>query len=193
MSIRESQITDNSVCFIVCLGYCQRKHQSPHHWLFVNQWSVAYHRKGPVMRKMFPFHKVIMHIAKIKCIVSLWVSIKCRGFFFCFLTRAQFGRFYYVSRFTAVRNGNSTGALCTQNRISMRIRRYQRILRIQYVNIMTPWHGKAFCISGILWRKALTSDGFLEALVFSFLLVWTGCWKKQTSCQWFEAPWPSLH
>ena len=59
-----SQITGVSiVCSAVCSGAYQRKHQSPASLAFVrgiHRRPVNSSHKGPVTRKMFPFHGVIM-------------------------------------------------------------------------------------------------------------------------------------
>ena len=64
MSAMASLITGVSiVCSTVCSGADQRKHQSSSSLAFVwgiHRWLVDSPRKGPVTRKMFPFHDVIM-------------------------------------------------------------------------------------------------------------------------------------
>ena len=56
-----SQITGKST---VWLGWHQRKHQCPRHWPFVGEihrWTVDSPYKGPVTRKAFPCHDVILY------------------------------------------------------------------------------------------------------------------------------------
>ena len=59
-----SLITDVSIVYSpVCSGADQRKHQSSASLAFVwgiHRWPVNSPHKGPVTRKMFPFHDVIM-------------------------------------------------------------------------------------------------------------------------------------
>ena len=58
MSAMASQITGVSiVCLTVCWGAYQRKHQSSASLAFVRVDSP---HQGPVMRKMYPFHDVII-------------------------------------------------------------------------------------------------------------------------------------
>ena len=63
MSIMASQITNSTVCSVVCLGIYQRKQQSLCYWPFVrgiHQWLVDSPHKGPVTRKESQCHDVIM-------------------------------------------------------------------------------------------------------------------------------------
>ena len=66
ISAMASQITVVSmVRATVCSGADQRKHQSSASLAFVrgiHRWPVNSPHKGPVTRKMFPFHDVIMRI-----------------------------------------------------------------------------------------------------------------------------------
>ena len=66
MSAMASQITSVSIVYsAVCLGADQRKHQSSASLAFVrgiHRWPVNSPRKGPVMRKMFPFDDIIMSL-----------------------------------------------------------------------------------------------------------------------------------
>ena len=71
MSVMASQITGKST---VCLGWHQRKHQSPRHWSFVrgiHRCKVDSLHKGPVTRLAFPCHDVIMYVI----MTSLWTNI----------------------------------------------------------------------------------------------------------------------
>ena len=68
-----SQITGVSiVCWTVCSGADQRKHQSSASLAFVrgiHRWPVNSPHKGPVTRKMFPFDDVIMW--QLRCAASI--------------------------------------------------------------------------------------------------------------------------
>ena len=80
MSTMASQITGILiVCWTVCSGADQRKHQSSTSLAFV----VGYHRspvdsphKGPVTQKMYPFDDIIM-ICKTQTCSSLFLQMSC--------------------------------------------------------------------------------------------------------------------
>ena len=65
MGAMASQTTGVSfVCWAVCSGADQRKHQSSTSLAFVkgiHQWPVDSPHKSPVKRKMFPFDDVVMY------------------------------------------------------------------------------------------------------------------------------------
>ena len=65
MRAMASQITGVSVvCSTVCLGADQRKHQSSASLGFVRRihwWLMDSPHKGPVTRKMFPFHVIMSY------------------------------------------------------------------------------------------------------------------------------------
>ena len=67
MTIMASQITSVSiVCWTVCSGTDQRKHQSSASLAFVggiHRWPVNSLHKGPITWKLFPFDDVIMLMA----------------------------------------------------------------------------------------------------------------------------------
>ena len=66
MSAMVSEITGVSiVCYTICSGADQRKHQSSVSLAFVrgiHQWPVDSPHKGPVTRKLFPFQDAILSI-----------------------------------------------------------------------------------------------------------------------------------
>ena len=70
MSMMASQITSVAIVYsIVCSGADQRKHQSSTSLAFVREihrWPVNSPHKGPVMRKMFPFHDIVMYLPHYK-------------------------------------------------------------------------------------------------------------------------------
>ena len=73
MGVMASQITRLTIVYsTVYSGVDQRKHQSSASLALVrgiHQWPVNSLDKGPVMRKMFPFDDVIMHVkTDVKCI-----------------------------------------------------------------------------------------------------------------------------
>ena len=84
ISIMASQFTGNSTaCWIVCLTLKQNI-KAPRYWPFVrgiHWWPVDSHRKGPVMRKAFPWpcHDIIVEL---KCWVSGFICPKCRQHWF---------------------------------------------------------------------------------------------------------------
>ena len=77
MSPTASQITSLPIVYsIVYLGGDQRKHQRSASLAFVrgiHRWPVNSPHKGPVTRKMLPFHDVIM----------VWVQRRCNFFLWC--------------------------------------------------------------------------------------------------------------
>ena len=66
MSVMASQITSVSIVYLtVCSGADQRKHQSSASLAFVggiHRWPMNSPHKLPEIRKMFPFHDVIMWV-----------------------------------------------------------------------------------------------------------------------------------
>ena len=80
MSVMASQITGVSIVYsIVCSGAHQRKHQSSASLAFVkgiHRWPVNSLHKGPVTRKMFPLHDVIIHVSSLRCTGIISVHIQ---------------------------------------------------------------------------------------------------------------------
>ena len=78
MGAMASQITNLSIiCWNVCSGADQRKHQSSASLAFVrgiHRWPVNFPHKGPVTRKMFPFDDVIMPRKLIASIMKAFVA-----------------------------------------------------------------------------------------------------------------------
>ena len=70
MNTMASQITGVQIIYsTVCSGANQRKHQNSASLAFVRGIPVNSPHKGPVTRKMFPFHEVIMYVVQMKVMV----------------------------------------------------------------------------------------------------------------------------